>query len=488
MASSDERDQVLVGTKAKEECGLLAGRRKHGWHNSEMTALFDPSQLDTLNVEDLRAIVRSLAAEDASAAEIGWEGILCVENGPTGDNRFIQAGALEWRDLPLPLMLQTVTAPGHDGAVICGRIDTIRREGDAIIGTGVLSGIDAGQEAAQLIAEQLITGVSVDMDETDAYYDEQDVLTFTHARIIGATLTPFPAFAEAQIGLVAAGTKVDAPSSVFFPTKFELEQEALVAAGTRNETIPVVPPRSWFSEPTADIAYPVQIEADGRIHGYVADWRSCHIGYANKCRTAPHSASEYSLFHTGKTLTGDGIISTGRMICKTVHPSLALNASDAAAWYHDTGACFGDVVAGENARGIWVAGAARPGVEANILREARGSDFSPDWRPIAGSSEMVAILAVNVSGLIVGEALVAAGSTMLGPNTAEQEDGMAAVGLGMLHHDQTLRSLRADLDRAANTLEILRPVVAAILHGQATGTKTLSLNIEAAPCACRKHG
>lgn len=457
-----------------------------------MTALFDPAHLDTLTADDLRDLVRELAAQDEAAAEIPWSGVICIENVATGDGRFINPGVLTWRDLPLPLMLQTVTAPGHDGAVICGRIETITRDGNNVVATGMLAGNPAGQEAADLITNELITGVSVDMDDTSGYYDDkQDLWVYESGQIMGATLTPFPAFKDAQIGLVAAGTTAG-KGSAFTVTKIRVDQAALVAAGTRagKNLIPVVPPAEWFTPQEAETAHPIRIGENGRIFGYVADWRACHLSYAGKCRTAPHSQSGYSKFLTGTVLTSAGPIATGRLLCKTVHPKLELNASDAEAWYHDTGCCFADVTIGEDQHGIWVAGAVRPDTAPETIRAARGSDFSPDWRPIQGKHEMVAILAVNVSGFIVDQALVASGApdpTATGPQVLVTDEGEAAIGLGIIHQDARYRELRADMDRMAAQLDVLRPLAASILLAQTTGQNTFTVSLDAAPCACRKH-
>ncbi len=457
-----------------------------------MTTLFDPGQLDTLSEDDLRSILRELAAADETGDEIPWSGVICAENSETGDGRFIVAGALEWRDLPLPLMLQTITAPGHDGAIICGRIETIKRDGDLIVATGMLADIPAGHEAAQLIAENLITGVSVDMDGVEGYLDDDaERFVYEKGRIMGATLTPFPAFAEAQVGLVAAAGQ--APTKIWSAANISIDPAALVAtAGTKTKTIPIRPPAAWFSYEAIDQQrpYPTRIEEDGRVHGYVAEWRSCHIGYRNVCKTPPHSTPGYPKFRTGNVLTDEGMIQTGRIICKTAHPDLALNASDTEVWYHDTGCTVGDVVAGEDEHGIWIAGAIRPGADENLIREVRGADMSPDWRPVNGKNEMIAVLACGVSGFI-GEnplALVAsAGTPTHGPRFLEHEHGFAATGLGMLHHDPNMHQLRTDMDRLANSIEILRPVIASLLHAQATGQETLTVMPGVAKaCACRK--
>ena len=77
--------------------------------------------------------------------------------------------------------------------------------------------------------------------------------------------------------------------------------------------------------------------------------------------------------------------------------------------YDDTASAFCDVHAGEDAYGIWVAGALRPNVTAEQVRAIRAAAPSGDWRPINGRLEMVAVCQVNVPGFPVTRARVASG-------------------------------------------------------------------------------
>jgi hypothetical protein len=69
-----------------------------------------------------------------------------------------------------------------------------------------------------------------------------------------------------------------------------------------------------------------------------------------------------------------------------------------------------DVAAGEDAFGIWVAGALRPDATPEQVRALRASAPSGDWRPIGGRLELVAVCQVNVPGFPVARACVASGS------------------------------------------------------------------------------
>ena len=55
-------------------------------------------------------------------------------------------------------------------------------------------------------------------------------------------------------------------------------------------------------------------------------------------------------------------------------------------------------MAGEDEFGIWLAGALRPGLAPERIRELMAADVSGDWRRIGGALELVGVLAVNVPG------------------------------------------------------------------------------------------
>jgi Phage Mu protein F like protein len=157
-----------------------------------------------------------------------WRSVLVLEGVETDDGRLIDPGALDWRDLPLSLMAMTETGPGgHEGAGVAGRIDQIARNSSTneVIGEGVFDSGDFGAEVERLVADEMLTGVSVDLaireyelrgedgqplDEEDMFDPEARVIfAVTDASIMGATVCPFPAFADATIELLASG--VDRP-------------------------------------------------------------------------------------------------------------------------------------------------------------------------------------------------------------------------------------------------------------------------------------
>jgi hypothetical protein len=101
----------------------------------------------------------------------------------------------------------------------------------------------------------------------------------------------------------------------------------------------------------------------------------------------------------GALLAADGTeVRTGKITLDTIHPADGLSAAATQNHYERTGRVAADVVAGEDAHGIWVSGAIRPGLSAAQLRELRAAPLSGDWRRIGGNLELVAALAVNVPG------------------------------------------------------------------------------------------
>lgn len=150
-----------------------------------------------------------------------WNGILAMEGVETGDGRMIERGAVEWRNLPLTLMAQFETPEfgGHAGAMVAGRIDSISRDGDSIVGSGVFDTGESGQDAQRMVGDQTMRGVSIDLAvdemelrEPDGYdgepMDEIDllfegVMVVLKGTIMGATLCPFPAFEQANVVLAS---------------------------------------------------------------------------------------------------------------------------------------------------------------------------------------------------------------------------------------------------------------------------------------------
>lgn len=391
---------------------------------------------------DLRSDVEPAgdAVPTPEAAPDGrWEGIIAREGEMTGDGRMIEDGALRWDDLPIPLRVAFKDVGGHDGAEVCGRIETVeRREGGDIYATGTFDlGSAAGAEAFRQVSGQMSNGVSIDTDDvafrvmeredanspgasSDDAPDEggrvrvmqvapdDSVMVIESARLRAATLVAVPAFATARV--YASG---QAPRASETPERDEngdseekmarsadadpLSRDSLTAAA-----IPTAPPEAWFKDPGLTGPTALVVEDDGRVYGHIAAWGTCHIGQVGKCVEPPASPSNYAYFRTGALKTAEGTsVAVGHLTMGTGHAGPRDSANAAAEHYDNTGTVFADVAAGEDAYGIWVAGSLRPGITSEQVRVARSAPISGDWRTIRGSLELVGALAVNVPGFPV---------------------------------------------------------------------------------------
>lgn len=373
-----------------------------------------------------------------------WEGVIAREGEMTGDGRLIEDGALRWDGLPIPLRVAFKDVGGHDGAEVCGRIETVeRRDNGDIYATGTFDlGSAVGVEAFRQVSEQMSNGVSIDTDDVtfrimakadmpeadvaDSGNDSDDepgpdgrvkvaamsssdeLMVIESARLRAATLVAVPAFATARV--YAAG---QAPRTSETPERDEnvdsetemarsadadpLSRDALTAAA-----IPTAPPEAWFKDPNLTGPTALVVEDDGRVYGHIAAWGTCHIGQVGKCVEPPTSPSNYAYFRTGALRTAEGTsVAVGHLTMGTGHAGPRDSANAAAEHYDNTGTVFADVTAGEDAYGIWVAGALRPGITAEQVRVARSAPISGDWRTIRGALELVGALAVNVPGFPV---------------------------------------------------------------------------------------
>ncbi len=435
-----------MGPRAKGYCslrhhemtGMWPGDKRNPGKKKGAFALDDIRSYD----EVLEASVLSARAADARERVLLADGHIEITEGAafriplvipedleSGDGRKFKKGAIEIRELPLPLMWQIKSAEGHNGSVVVGRIDTMERVENGIgNATGVFDSGAYGQEAERLVREGFIRGVSADLDQFEASQhtvelseDEDagkigtDKLMITHARVMAVTLVPKPAFQECQIYLVNNDKKQEdivIPDGVYVDEMDPIEASALVACGLVAGSVPVVPPRSWFDNPKLNQATPLTVDDDGRVFGHIAAWHVDHIGMSFGTRP-PRSKSKYAYFHTGVIRTDDGKdMPVGQLTLAGGHASLEASAAEASRHYDDTASAIADVHAGEDAFGIWVAGSLRPGVTPEQVRALRASAPSGDWRPIKGQLELVAVCQVNVPGFPIARARVASGAVM----------------------------------------------------------------------------
>ena len=176
-------------------------------------------------------------------------------------------------------------------------------------------------------------------------------------------------------------------------SSFENEDSVVAAAA------PVAPPAEWFSDPHLNAPTPIVVTADGRVMGHLAAWGVCHAGITHQCVMAPRTAAGYKYFLNGSVLTASGsVVKVGKITLGTGHADTRMGWIPAADHYDNTGTAVAIVAAGEDAHGIWVAGALTPETDDAKAAQLRRSPLSGDWRRVNGNLELVAALAVNTPG------------------------------------------------------------------------------------------
>lgn len=391
----------------------------------------------------------------AEAVEVAWKALLAIEGQPTEDGRLIEVGALTWRDLPLSLMAMDETGPGgHQGAEVAGRIDNIWRDGNEVWGEGVFSKLEFGQKIAGLVEEQSLRGNSVDLavlkseyrnaetgepltdDELmDAFWGEDIPILFvvTDGVIMASTVCPTPAIAGAEI-MLASG------QVIHMNFTFTVTEGDVVTASAAG-LAPLHPPLEWYSNPRLNGPTALTVTSEGKVFGHAALWNSCHIGEPSGpgiCVPPPRSGMQYEIFHHGVVETAEGVdVPCGQITMSTLHAGRDLSWKATLQHYEHSGMAVADVIAGEDAYGIWVSGGLRPDLPAERVRELKAGSLSGDWRQVIGRGlEFLAALVVNIPGFpiprpearivasAIGEeevlALVAAGIV-----TPEDEAGMS---------------------------------------------------------------
>lgn len=348
------------------------------------------------------------AAEAEPAQTRGWRGIIGVEGEMTGDGRYIEPNSLSWGNLPIPLRYVSADTGAHNGAQVVGQITKIERRDNGVIwAEGIFDTSELGQEAQRQVAEGMMTGVSMDLDQvsfevrvsTEMAESAEKTLTNDDGSV---TISKQNAGSEVNVtteGRIRAATIVAIPA--FDTARIELADDAEVeAALTASGDIPTVPPKAWFANPGLKEPTPFTVTPEGRVYGHLAQWGTCHVSHSHSgCVTAPKSKTNYAYFKMGAVLTAEGAeVAVGHITLDTRHAGGSLGPMQAAAHYDHTGLAAADVAAGEDSHGIWVAGALRPNVTEDQIRALRSAPLSGDWRRVNGNLELVAALAVNVPG------------------------------------------------------------------------------------------
>ncbi|MEO5774998.1 MAG: Hint domain-containing protein [Sphingomicrobium sp.] len=267
----------------------------------------------------------------------------------------------------------------------------------------------------------------------------------------GNTICAFPAFPQAVITMA----NVPLPeTSADTAGQMSPDGPLAVAAGAGWATSADAPPAEWFTNPELGGPTHLTVTAEGRVFGHVATWGQAHVGYTGKQVFAPKSKASYAYYCTGVTTTAappaefDGVstgvptsldVRTGPIVLGTSHAGPLASHPEAMAHYDNTGHALADVACGEDAHGIWVAGAVRATATDDQIRVLRASDVSGDWRAIGGNLEMVGVLTVNAPGFPIPRSLAASAAAMV------PDDGRLRVGLD---HGQPVSLVAAGILRS----------------------------------------
>lgn len=443
-----------------------------------------------------------LAAADMAEESAGarFEAVF-VEGEESVDGRVIDPDATNFnRTPPIPFMIMTEAEHGGmmmSGAAVCGVVDELARDGNKVYLRGNFdAGSDIGLDAQRRVADGVQTRWSPDMADMTVEWvctkeDEdgfciEELMHALECTIIGGTIVPKPALSSATVKIIGAAPSNDeeagdnstkpadgaalqavADGAVDLATGAarrvgrRIASESLVASA-----IPVDPPADWFAEPTDLLPEPdrsIHITDDGRIYGYAALWGTCHVGVQGKCVDVPESQKDYAYFRTGSVKCSDpdcdlidvGQITMSKSADEGGHCN-DLRADYRTATEHYDNHCLAvaDVTCGENEWGVWFSGALRPSTTPEQIRELRASGVSGDWRPVGGSSELIAMLAVNVQGFPVTRrveredepaALVAAGGS---PARSPEEAWRQSVERRLAQMEPVARALRGQAREA----------------------------------------
>lgn len=410
------------------------------------------AQLAALNIAE--ADDTDAAVTAAVGSTVPWSGVLAVEGVATGDGREFAPGSLTWPDpatTTIPLRWQKEDAHGGmlmNGVVTVGRIDSISREGNRILGTGIIDlstpdGPEVARRMGTLEEPGILSGVSIDADDPDRgevefvwpedtdvsddedveddlgfLFAEPDKVIFHSGRIRAATMVDIPAFVDAALHLEASfdaavdnGTDDEAVVVVAGGQEDDVDEltvadyvEAIVASA-HTITIPDLPPAAWFEEPDdVPVIGAFTVTDEGRIYGYVAPRSVAHRGRPDKRLTVPKGNVDYSRFMTRQTIIEGGRrLATGpiTMNCGHAAPVPWIGAQAAGDHYDNSCAVVATVRVGENRNGTWMAGALLPDVTPSQVSRMLACQLSGDWRPHRerpGKREFVAALLVPVPG------------------------------------------------------------------------------------------
>ncbi len=493
----ERRAAHAIGKKMPTETPAFA----NGWTNvmSSSNAVnadvtFNPSLESDEGTSAMLAAPRAIRFRGTAAIE----GQIADDNSLTP--RVLLPDSLDWPEMPVSFMAQTVTAEGHDGAEVAGRVDEFARKRSTgkrrnIYMSGELTTPFGINEVAPMIDDETMRYVSVDLGATEwAIVNRsnlaeipQDQLSIEDlsagdyalglkgGKVKAVTLVPTQALEGAMVALSASAEDDTATLVVAIELVTEEKETGLVASPA-----PVNPPRSWFETAEPPGKMPLTITKEGRVYGHLATWDSCHVSFLPSCVPPPKSASSYAYMHTSELDTEDGdTVTVGKLMFSPDnggHADRRLSASKASAYYDKTGMAAAFIRVIDGAHGIWAAGALNPDLtdaqRQQMRRELRLNPPSGDWRPINGQYELICGLAVAVPGFPVPRvvmSVVASGDqiemcdALIASSGQIEADPAAIVALehlGLIDEDtQAERQIKMLAARAAGGLDALAALV-----------------------------
>jgi hypothetical protein len=134
----------------------------------------------------------------------------------------------------------------------------------------------------------------------------------------------------------------------------------------------------------------------------------------------------------------------------TGHAPLKAKVQATIEHYDNTGSVVADVAAGEDAHGIWLAGALRSSASPEQVKALKAAALSGDWREFGGNLELVAALAVNVPGFPIPRLALAASG----------EHQTALVASGVVEPGALVASVPTPADMAGLARAAAREVLA----------------------------
>jgi 2'-5' RNA ligase len=360
------------------------------------TSVYEVDESDDVDdVDDEVPTLPQLSVDDDGA----WDGVLTVEGTPSGDGRMFLPESLDVAPLPLPLRWQKEDRPGHEGAVSVGRIDDIWRDGARIMARGVLDlGDPNGVELQRKMGGKFLRHVSIEADMIDGEVVGDGVTSpmievYQSGRIRGATVLAISAYVEGEIKLT------DQPSELTACGCDVVDADTDHTIVIRN-----TPPAEWFVEPRdVEMHGALTVTDEGRVYGLLAPDGVAHRSFGDKVVVVPRKV-DYAAFLGGETIVaGGGRVVTGPITMNCGHASTGhgVGTDEAMAHYDNTCSVVANITVGENSRGVWVAGALRPGVTPEQVVAMMGCRLSGDWRPHrrdTGKRELAAALLVPVPG------------------------------------------------------------------------------------------